>query len=56
MFGARLLVPKRLQSQILKLLHLGHCGIQKLKQLAQSFVYWPIIDSDVENLSITCEV
>ena len=35
-----------LQKQVLKLLHLGHFGIQRMKQLARTAVYWPRIDYD----------
>ena len=33
------LVPKKLQSRVLEMLHEGHMGIVKVKQLAHSYVY-----------------
>ena len=39
---------------ILKLLHLGHFGMQRMKQLARSTVYSPRIDFDIEDLCRKC--
>ena len=39
LYGARIVIPRRIQSQILTLLHLGHFGINRMKQLARSVVY-----------------
>ena len=52
--GSRLVVPESLQKEILKILHLGHLGIQRMKQLARTAVYWPGIDSDIVKLSQQC--
>ena len=41
-------------NHILKLLHLGHFGMQRMKQLARSTVYWPRIDFDIEDLCHKC--
>ena len=38
----------------LNYLHLGHLGVQRIKQLARSTVYWPRIDLDIENLCRKC--
>ena len=35
-------------------IHLGHFGVQRMKQLARSAVYWPHIDEDIETLSRSC--
>ena len=47
LYGTRLVIPHSLQQQVLKLLHLGHFGIQRIKQLARTTVYWPRIDYDI---------
>ena len=49
-YGLRVIIPSTLRNHILKLLHLGHFGMQRMKQLARSTVYWPRIDFDIENL------
>ncbi len=52
--GNRVVIPKRLRQQTLKLLHLGHFGMQRMKQLARTAVYWPNIDDDIETTCRYC--
>ena len=54
LYGARLVLPHSLQQQVLKLLHLGHFGIQRMKQLARTAVYWPRIDYDIVDTCHKC--
>ena len=49
--GSRVVIPASLQDHVLDLLHLGHIGMQRMKQLARSTVYWPRIGQDMENQS-----
>ena len=53
-YGLRVIIPSILRNHILKLLHLGHFGMQRMKQLARSTVYWPRIDFDIEDLCRKC--
>ena len=53
-YGLRVIIPSTLRNHILKLLHLGHFGVQRMKQLARSTVYWPRIDFDIEDLCRKC--
>ena len=53
-YGLRVIIPSTLRNHILKLLHRGHFGMQRMKQLARSTVYWPRIDFDIENLCRKC--
>ena len=39
--GVRLVIPKSLRSEMKKLLHTGHLGIEKTRQFARSSLYWP---------------
>ena len=43
-----------MQPQILDILHLGHFGMQRMKQLARSAVYWHHIDSQIEDTCRGC--
>lgn len=52
--GSRVVVPASLQKQVMDLIHLGHFGMQRMKQLARSAVYWPRIDEDLEKAVRTC--
>ncbi|XP_041785529.1 uncharacterized protein K02A2.6-like [Anopheles merus] len=47
LFGERVVIPTKLQQRCLKQLHEGHPGIQRMKSIARSYVYWPSIDRDV---------
>ena len=53
-YGLRVILPSTLRNHILKSLHLGHFGMQRMKQLARSTVYWPRIDFDIEDLCRKC--
>ena len=52
--GSRVVIPSSLQPQVLQLLHLGHFGIQRMKQLARTAVYWPGIDKDIMDQGQRC--
>ena len=52
--SVRAVIPKTLQNEVLKLLHAGHWGISRTKQIARRYVYWPGLDKDLENLINSC--
>ena len=54
LYGSRVIIPPSLQPQVLELLHLGHFGMQRMKQLARTAVYWPRIDTDIMNQCHRC--
>ena len=56
LLGSRVVIPPSLRAQVLQLLHLGHFGMQRMKQLARTAVYWPQIDSDIMDLCHHCTV
>ena len=35
-YGARVVIPINLQRQVLEILHLGHFGMQRMKQIART--------------------
>lgn len=49
-----MVIPEKLRQKILQDLHSAHLGIVKMKGIARSFVYWPGIDKDIENISKGC--
>ncbi len=53
---SRIVIPKELQSQILKSLHECHVGIVKMKMMARSYVWWINIDKDIEEFVSRCSV
>ena len=54
MFADRVVIPKVLQARVLRQFHHGHPGINRMKALARSYVYWPFMDSHLEQLVRSC--
>lgn len=55
MLGHKVVVPCTLQKNVLNQLHNAHFGMVKTKSLARSYVWWPRISYDIENLVTSCE-
>ncbi|XP_062713126.1 uncharacterized protein K02A2.6-like [Aedes albopictus] len=47
MFSDRLVIPALYRKRCLVQMHKGHPGIQRMKAVARSFVYWPCLDEDI---------
>ena len=52
--GSRVIVPKEGREAVMSLLHKGHPGITRMKQLARGYVWWPGIDKELEFAVKTC--
>ena len=55
LWGYRVIIPQKLRKNILNSLHESHLGIVKTKALARSYVWWPNLDKDIENLVNSCK-
>ena len=55
LWGMRVIVPSTLRKKILSELHSGHQGIVRTKQLARSYVWWPSLNADIEQLCKSCQ-
>ncbi|CAH8589626.1 unnamed protein product [Dicrocoelium dendriticum] len=44
-FADRIVIPEILRSRVLRQLHKSHPGIARMKALARSYVFWPMMDS-----------
>ena len=59
LWDSRVVVPDQAQSKVQELLHDTHIGIFRKKSLARQFVWWPNMDTDIEQHvenCVTCQV
>ncbi|XP_039618275.1 uncharacterized protein K02A2.6-like [Polypterus senegalus] len=54
LWGTRVIIPPKLRTKVLEVLHEGHLGVVKMKNLARSYVWWPGIDHQLDDLTKTC--
>ncbi|XP_055632846.1 uncharacterized protein K02A2.6-like [Toxorhynchites rutilus septentrionalis] len=54
MFGDRLVIPTAFRRRCLNQLHRGHPGIQRMKAISRSFVYWPGLDEEIVSFVKGC--
>ena len=55
LWGTRVIIPPKLRQGIIKELHADHAGSSRMKELARSYLWWPNLDRDLENVASTCE-
>ena len=55
LWGIRVIVPKRLRAKLLDELHRDHPGIVRMKSVARSYMWWPGLDQDIQNLVKACK-
>ena len=55
LWGSCVVVPPQGRDKIKQELHEGHPGATRMKALARSFVWWPQIDQQLEDLVKKCE-
>ena len=54
LWGSRVIVPPNLRSRIMNELHSSHAGSSRMKELARSYLWWPNLDKDLEELCNSC--
>ena len=55
LWGYRVIIPAKYQSSIIAELHGGHVGVARMKELARSYIWWPKIDSHLEEAVKNCD-
>ena len=55
MWGLRVIIPPTLQQPILSELHRAHPGVTRMKAMARSHVWWPGLDSNIEDTARRCQ-
>ncbi|XP_071953858.1 uncharacterized protein [Antedon mediterranea] len=55
LWGVRVIIPPKLRQQVLEELHVGHIGVVKMKGLARSHFWWPLLDAQIEETAKKCD-
>ena len=53
--GEKVIVPKSMQHEMLAVIHSSHLGVEKCKRRARDVLYWPGMNSEIEDVS-KCQV
>ena len=54
LWGIRVIIPGKLRGDILNELHQTHPGITRMKAMARSYVWWPKLDTHLEDMVKSC--
>ncbi len=54
LWGSRVVIPPPGQMQLIHKLHEGHPGMSRMKSLASGFLWWPGMDSSIEEKGRRC--
>ena len=52
--GFRVVIPQRQREKLLQELHQDHPGVTRMKSVARSYMWWPGLDKEIENLAKSC--
>ena len=55
LYSERVVIPKELPNRILRDFHTGHPGINRMKSLMRSYVYWSKMDNDITDMIEKCK-
>ena len=49
-----MVIPSKGREQVKKMLHQGHPRIDRMKRLAEGYMWWPGVDQELEECVKTC--
>ncbi|UYV67073.1 hypothetical protein LAZ67_4003825 [Cordylochernes scorpioides] len=55
LLGTRVIIPRKFRANMKKELHLGHMGVVKMKSLSRNFIWWPLMDREIEEIARSCK-
>lgn len=56
LWGACIVIPERGRALMIEQLHQSHPGMSRIKGLARSYMWWPQMDTDIENKVKACTI
>ena len=54
--GEKIVIPKKLQPEMLRHIHSSHLGIEKCKRRARDVLFWPGMISQIEDTVLNCQI
>lgn len=54
LWGYRVIIPKNIQDDVMCELHASHLGVNRMKEIARSYFWWPSMDDDIEGITKNC--
>jgi transposase InsO family protein len=55
LWGIRVVIPHKLREKLMEELHKDHPGVTRMKSVARSYMWWPGLDKDLEQLAKSCQ-
>ena len=52
----KVVIPKSMQSEMIRYVHASHLGVEKCKRLARDILFWPGMTSQIEDTVLNCQV
>ena len=56
MKGQKIVIPKKLRSKMMEILHKGHADCERTLRRARDTMFWPNITSEIKNLVLNCHI
>ena len=54
-WGRQVVIPQVFHQQLLNKLHCNHIGMRRMKSLARSYLWWPQLNTEIEQMAKNCQ-